>query len=227
MNNNLSSIILCGGKGLRLRPITKDIPKPLVRINNKPMLYYIIQHLKKFKINQFIIATGYKSEKIEEFMKCTFPKLNYKIVKSGNVNTLVRIKKCLKHIDGDFLLSYGDTLSNININKLISFHKLKPNKATISSFPITIPFGVMELTKSGIVKSFKEKPILNEVMNIGYYYFTKSFHELIKKEKDLLSLINKLVYTKQLRCYQHDGVHITINTITELEYAKNNIKTIY
>ena len=77
---NIYAIILCGGKGLRLRPITKDIPKPLIKIGEKPILFYIIKHLLKYKIKNFIIATGYKSKKIEDFMINTFPSLNYKIV---------------------------------------------------------------------------------------------------------------------------------------------------
>ena len=74
MNNRaeLPVVILCGGKGLRLRPVTNDVPKPLIKIQNKPILYYIINHLRKYKIKNFIIATGYKSKKIEDFMKRTF-----------------------------------------------------------------------------------------------------------------------------------------------------------
>ena len=73
----LPALILCGGKGLRLRPITKDNPKPLIKINNKPILYYIISHLQKQGIKDFIIATGYKSNKIEAFMRKDFKKLSY------------------------------------------------------------------------------------------------------------------------------------------------------
>ena len=67
-NKKLSVIILCGGEGMRLRPITNNIPKPLVQINDKPILFYIINHLLKYQISDYIIATGYKSEKIEDFM---------------------------------------------------------------------------------------------------------------------------------------------------------------
>ena len=84
--NNLSAIILCGGKGLRLRPLTNNIPKPLITINDKPILYYIISHLIKYKIKKIIIATGYKSKMIEKFMSDNFPFIDYIIVDSDVEN---------------------------------------------------------------------------------------------------------------------------------------------
>ena len=108
-------------------------------------------------------------------MKKKFNKLAYQIINSGNVSILSRIKDSLKVIKDDFLLCYGDTITDININKLIAHHKQRSNSVTISSYPITIPFGVMGIDKDQ-VKSFDEKPILSDVMNIGYYYFTKKFH---------------------------------------------------
>lgn len=225
-NINLPALILCGGKGLRLRPITKDTPKPLIRINTKPILYYIINHLQKQGINEFIIATGYKSNKIESFMKNQFNKLSYQIVNSGNVSILKRIKDSLKVINNDFLLCYGDTITDINIQKLIKHHKKHSNLVTISSYPITIPFGVMK-TKNNFVYSFDEKPVLEDVMNIGYYYFSKESHKIILKKKDLVDLIKELIKKKKLTCYNHKGIHITINTVTELEYAHKNISKIY
>ena len=73
--NNLSAIILCGGKGMRLRPLTEDMPKSLIEINGKPILYYIISHLLKHGVNKIIIASGYKSSMIESFMSENFFRL--------------------------------------------------------------------------------------------------------------------------------------------------------
>lgn len=218
---------MCGGKGLRLRPVTNDVPKPLIKIQNKPILYYIINHLRKYKIKNFIIATGYKSKKIEDFMKRTFKNLHYQIVNSGNASILTRIKDCLNNINNDFILCYGDTITNLNLDNLIRHHKRFSNSVTISSYPIELPYGVMEINKSSFVKSFNEKPVLNDVMNIGYYYFNKDSHSIIKKEKSLIGVINKLIKNKNLTCYKHTGIHITINTLSELEIANKNVKKIY
>ena len=220
-------IILCGGKGIRLRPLTNDKPKPLVEINDKPILYYVINHLAKSGIKEFYIATGYKSRKIEKFMKKDFKDLDYKIIDSGDVDIIYRIKDCLKHFNNDFILCYGDTISNVNINKLIKYHNQEPNKVTVTSYPVLIPFGLMELNEKGYVKSFKEKPILKDSINIGYFYFNNTMRNLIIKKRKLIHIIEYLVQQHRLRAYQHKGIHITINTLAELDYAKKNISKIY
>ncbi|MAR78452.1 MAG: hypothetical protein CMD43_05890 [Gammaproteobacteria bacterium] len=224
-NKKLSVIILCGGEGMRLRPLTNNIPKPLVQINDKPILFYIINHLLKYQISDYIIATGYKSEKIEDFMNINFNNLNYRIVNSGNVDIISRVKDSLKYINDDFILCYGDTISDIDINDLIKHHSEHNNLNVISSYPIKIPFGVMKLDRN-IVNEFTEKPVLNDVMNIGYYYFNSSSFDIINNESSLIDVINKLISKKLLTCYQHQGIHITVNTLAELETANNNIKKI-
>ena len=93
LKNNLSIIILCGGRGLRLRPITKDLPKPLIRINNKTILENIIQHFLKYNIDNFIIPTGYKSKLIKNFVQKNFKNKNIKVVYTGvNSDILLRLK---------------------------------------------------------------------------------------------------------------------------------------
>ena len=219
-------IILCGGKGLRLRPITNDIPKPLVKINDKPILQYILEQFIKYKFDKFLIATGYKSNKIEKFLKTNFKSLDYEIIDSGDVDILTRIKDCIEKSNDDFILSYGDTISNIDLKKLISFHNDNANSVTVTSFPIKIPFGVMEIDKNNFVKSFIEKPTLDSVMNIGYFYFSKKHHDLFFKYSNFVEILSYLSRENKLQAFKHSGIHITINTIAELEYANKNISKI-
>ena len=227
VDRNLTAIILCGGKGQRLRPITNDVPKPLIKIKNKPILNYIIEHLKKYNIKNYVIATGYKSDKVEEFMMSKFKDLNYTIVNSGDIDILSRVKACMNHIKGDALICYGDTISNIDIDKFIKFHDKDRNKVTISSYPIKIPFGVMEVDQNNSVIKFEEKPVLEKVMNIGYYYLPYEFKKYMNNQKNLLSYIDTLIENNQLNCYRHEGIHITINTIAELNDAEENIEKIF
>lgn len=223
---NITAVILCGGEGQRLRPLTEEIPKPLIEIRKKPILYYIIQHLKKYNITKYVIATGYKSNKIEEYMSKEFNDLDYKIVNSGDTDILSRVKQCLEYIDGDFILNYGDTISDINIDQLIAFYQINSDDIIISSYLIEIPFGVMKIGKNNKVLSFKEKPILKEVMNIGNYYISSKFKDSLLKHNNLLNLIDSLIRENHLKCYQHKGIHITINTLAELSNAEENIKKI-
>ena len=225
--NNLVAIILCGGKGVRLRPLTNDTPKPLIHIDNKPILSHVIKHLRSHGIKKFVIATGYQSNKIKEFMEETYVDLDYKLVDSGDVGILARVKDCIKGINSDFLLCYGDTISDINLTDLVKFHRKNSESVTISSFPIMIPFGVMEVDENNNVKSFNEKPILQNVMNIGYYYFNKEDYGMIDRNNGIIELLNLLIKSQSLKCYKHNGIHITINTLAELEIANENIKKIF
>jgi glucose-1-phosphate cytidylyltransferase len=225
--NDLSAIILCGGKGMRLRPLTEDIPKPLIEINGKPVLFYIINHLLKYGVNEIIIAAGYKSNMVKDFMSKNFSDINYCIVDSGDAAIIDRIKDCIPKVSKDFILCYGDTICDVNINKLIDFHKEESNKVTITSYPISIPFGVMKTGPKDIVLKFEEKPVLDEVMNIGYCIFPKNIFSIFKEAKSLVDVYNTLVSKSLLRCYKHTKIHITINTISELEYAERNIKKVF
>jgi len=225
--NNLVAIILCGGKGVRLRPLTNDTPKPLIHIDNKPILSHVIKHLRSHGIKKFVIATGYQSNKIKEFMEETYVDLDYKLVDSGDTGILARVKDCIKGINSDFLLCYGDTISDINLTDLVKFHRKNSESVTISSFPIMIPFGVMEVDENNNVKSFNEKPILQNVMNIGYYYFNKEDYGMIDRNNGVIELLNLLIKSQSLKCYKHNGIHITINTLAELEIANENIKKIF
>ena len=227
MKHKPTIVILCGGKGLRLRPLTKDIPKPLIKINNKPILEYILNQFIKYKFDKFKIATGYKSIKIKEFMNNNFAELDYDIINSGDSDIITRIRDSIKNIDNDFILSYGDTISNINLTKLMNYHHKNPETVTVTSFPITIPFGVMDVNKDDYVTSFTEKPTLKSVMNIGYFFFTKKYHHLFFKHNSFIEVLSYLVKNKKLKCYKHSGIHITINTIAELEYANKDIKKIF
>ena len=112
-NNNraVKVVLLCGGKGERLYPLTNDIPKPLLKIKEKPILSYIIEHLSKYDIQDLIITTGYKSNKISEFIEKYYPGSNYRLVNSGNVDIVKRIQDSERYIDSDFMVLYGDTIS--------------------------------------------------------------------------------------------------------------------
>ena len=188
-NRILSAILLCGGEGMRLRPLTKNLPKPLIKINQKPILFYIMRHLLDSGVKKFYIATGYKSKKIEDFMKNQFADVSYKIINSGKADLMRRIKDCVKYIENDFIVCYGDTISNINIKKLIKFHQRNPKKVTIASYPLKSSFGIINLNKNNSVIAFREKPVLNELINIGYFCFNQNHIPLLKKKNNFLRFI--------------------------------------
>ena len=169
MKNKISqAIILCGGKGERLRPITKKIPKPLAIIGGETILGHQLKYLKNQGITDFILATGYKSELIEEYVDNYFNNLNIKIIDSGDVDIMIRLKKCTPYITNDCLICYGDTLANVDINALYNFHIKNNSKITVTSYQLESQFGILDIDSNGLVFRFREKPKLDAWINIGY-----------------------------------------------------------
>jgi glucose-1-phosphate cytidylyltransferase len=157
-------------------------------------------------------------------MKKCFRNICYKIVDSGDASIIKRLQDVTDIHKDNFILCYGDTISNVNIQKLISFHKKHPENIVMTSYPIKIPFGVLTIDNNKTVYSFHEKPILKEVMNIGYYYVPSMFIESIHKHTNFVNFIESTIKKKVLKCYEHKKLHITINTLAELENARENIK---
>ena len=226
INQNINIVILCGGKGERLHPITNDIPKPLIKIKDKPILSYIIEHLADYNMRDLIIATGYKSSEIRSYLNEYYTNSIYKIVNSGDVDIIKRIQECCKYIQKDFMVLYGDTISNINLDNLIKYHQKHLQPVTMCVWPLRSQFGIIDVGKAGEVLGFQEKPILDKWINIGYFYFKYEMIERINKHDRFDMFLQDLADKKILNAYKHTGIHITINTIKELADAEKSIDKI-
>ncbi len=225
-------IILAGGKGTRISEYTKIIPKPMIKIGNKPILIHIMQHFLKYGHKDFYIAMGYKSNVITNYFK-NFKKLNepfnHKINKSkvlitlsftgDNVLTGGRIKKMSRFVNKNenFLFTYGDGVSNVNINKLIKFHKKNRKLITVTAVRPPARFGEITL-KRNLVKSFKEKPQVTEGwINGGFFITNHKFFKLIKGDKTILEKepLEKAVSKKQLLAFKHSGFWKCMDTLRD------------
>ena len=165
----MKAIILAGGKGKRLRPITDYVPKPLIPIKNIPIIEWQIKYLKKFGISEIIICSGYKTKMIENYLNNK--KLGIKItfsVEDKPLGTGGAIKKAGKKIkDKSFLVINGDTITNIDLKKLI-----KKNN-TIASIQLKTKFGILQTDGNKIIKFDEKKEIENLWMNAGIYHLNK------------------------------------------------------
>ena len=179
---SLKAIILAGGRGKRLRPITDYVPKPLVPLNNIPIIEWQIKYLKKFKVSEIIICSGYKSEMIENFlsMKNNFEvKITFSIEKTplGTGGAIKQAGSSVK--DKSFFVLNGDVITNIDLNKLAK----KPN--SIASIELKTKFGIMEI-KDDVVTEFKEKrKISNLWMNAGIYHLQKETLKDLPEKGDI------------------------------------------
>ena len=166
---SLKAIILAGGRGKRLRPITDYVPKPLISIKNIPIIEWQIKYLKKFGISEVIICSGYKTEMIENYLKNK--KLGIKItfsIENKPLGTGGAIKKAGKKIkDKSFIVINGDIITNIDLEKLLK----KEN--SIASIQLKTNFGILQIDENKIIKFDEKKEIKNIWMNAGIYHLNK------------------------------------------------------
>ena len=165
----MKAIILAGGRGKRLRPITDYVPKPLIPIKNIPIIEWQIKYLKKFNISEIIICSGYKTKMIEGYLNSK--KLGIKItfsIEDKPLGTGGAIKKAGRKIkDNSFLVINGDTITNIDLKKLIK----KEN--SIASIQLKTKFGILQTDKDKIIKFDEKKEIKDIWMNAGIYHLKK------------------------------------------------------
>ena len=165
----MKAIILAGGRGKRLRPITDYVPKPLIPIKNIPIIEWQIKYLKKFGISEIIVCSGYKTKMIENYLNNK--KLGIKItfsVEDKPLGTGGAIKKAGKKIkDKSFLVINGDIITNIDLKKLI-----KKNNA-IAAIQLRTKFGILQTDGNKIIKFDEKKEIENLWMNAGIYHLNK------------------------------------------------------
>lgn len=206
-------IILAGGFGTRLSEYTENIPKPMVPIGDRPIIEHIMETFSKFGHKDFLIAIGYKGEILVDHFKNNLIKRknNWKVdlIDTG-VNTMTggRVKRMKNYIGKEtFLLTYGDGLANININKLIEFHKNEKKLLTISAVRPPARFGALKLEGNQIV-SFREKNQLDESwINGGYMIAETELFNLIKGDETVLEkeVLENLARSKDIAAFRHEG----------------------
>lgn len=224
-------IILAGGYGTRLSGLTDSIPKPMVEIGGIPIIVHIMRTYAKYNLSDFYIALGYKAKFIKEYF-LNYQQLsndftvnlsngsvkfhskndmdwNVSLVETGlSTMTGGRVKRLKKYIGNEpFLLTYGDGLSDLNINNLIKFHKEHKKMVTLTAVRPSARFGEIEIVKNKII-SFKEKPQLNDGwINGGYFVINPEFFELIDSDDEMLEQgpIQKVIEMDELMAFKHDG----------------------
>ena len=205
-------VILAGGYGTRISEESINKPKPLIEIGTKPIIWHIMKHYSQFGLNDFIICCGYKGYLLKEYFANYYMNNSYITIylKNNNLeikktnsepwkislvdtgeNTMtggriLKIKDILKK-EKDFCLTYGDGISNINIKKLIDFHKRNKKLATITVVKPQGRYGMIDLNKNNLVEKFAEKPDGDgSWVNGGFFVFNKDIFNFLKKDSDIL-----------------------------------------
>lgn len=202
----MKTVILAGGKGLRIFEETKIKPKPMIKISGLSLLEHIMNIYKSYGYNDFIICAGYKYKYIQNYFKNNNKYKSLKIINTGlNTETGGRIFKIKKYLmnEENFFLTYGDGLSDINIKNLLKFHNQKNKTATVTVVKKSLNFGVIKVSKKRLVQNFKEKP-KDQFINGGFFVFSKKIFNFLEKDKSLeFHILPKLVKSKNLVAYKH------------------------
>ena len=208
----MKAIILAGGRGKRLKPITDYVPKPLVPIKNIPIIEWQIKYLEKFGIKEVIICTGYKTEMIENHlnMKNIKTKITFSIEKSP-LGTGGAIKKAAKLInEKSFFVLNGDTITNIDLNKLAK------KKNAIAAIELRTKYGILETDDDKILNFREKKEIPDTWMNAGIYHLQKE----VVKELPIKGDIEKTVFPK----YAKKGILDTVKFKNSKWYSVDSFK---
>jgi len=239
-------ILLAGGFGTRLSEHTKTIPKPMVKVGGKPLLIHIMELYLKFNYNDFYIALGHKSNVVKKYFK-NFKKLNkkfkFKIKNKICTITLIytgkktltggRLKRVKKFINQkeNFMFTYGDGISTVNLKELELFHKKHNKLITVTAVRPPARFGEMFIKKNKVI-SFKEKPQVTQGwINGGFFIAKYDFFDLIKNDLTILEKhpLEKASSTGQLQAFQYRGFWKCMDTkrdkdVLEEIYKKNKLK---
>lgn len=221
-------VILAGGKGSRLSEHTKQIPKPLVKILNVPIVVRIIKYYEKFGFKDFIIASGYKHSIIKQYFDKKFKNLNIKVFNTGKKTmTGGRIKRLKNEITSEnFFLTYGDGVSNVNLKKLEYFHHKHGKLVTVTAVHPIPRFGEMDIKKN-LVTRFSEKKRSNKIwINGGFFIFNKKFLKYIKNDTTILERepLEKAAKGKQMFAFKHRGFWQCMDTKRDRDLLSNLLK---
>ncbi len=216
-------VILAGGLGTRLAEETDLIPKPMVRIGLEPILVHIMRIFAKFGHKQFIVATGYKQNIVQEYFDANFEIFNNEgweisLVDTGlSTSTGGRLSKVMPMINSTFFMTYGDGLSDVDLDLLLKHHKNQKKIATVTAVRPPARFGTIEVS-NGTVKSFKEKdPQSSGWINGGFFCLEKEVESYLMGDDVSFESepLNKLVTINQLSAYEHHGWWQPMDTLRE------------
>ncbi|WP_238881624.1 glucose-1-phosphate cytidylyltransferase [Clostridium sp. YIM B02551] len=234
-------VILCGGKSTRMHELTRDIPKPLVEIGGKPILWHIMKLYKHYGFDDFVLLLGYKGEKIKEYF-LNYRWKNHNFILDSDPNNIQileeaekwkitfvdtgldtmtggRIKLAQRYIGNEtFMLTYGDGLSDINLNKLLEFHKNTGAIATVTGIYKKSQYGTLTVN-GGIAKSFYEKNQTGDLINGGFFVMNPEVFDYLSNSPSCIleqEPLRNLVNDQELAVYIHQGFWTAMDTAKDI-----------
>lgn len=240
----MKTIILCGGKGTRMKEETEYRPKPLVEIGGKPILWHIMKIYAHYGFNEFVVALGYKGEMIRDYFlrlpshsgDLTLETISHTITPHGvsdddfvitfvdtgqETETGGRIKRIKPYLENDetFMVTYGDGVADVNIPALVAFHRAQRTIGTITGAQPHSKYGFVEMDEEkNIVTAFHEKPLMHdEYVNSGFMVFDRRVFDYLDEGMFEATTLPKLAAARNLSMYRHKGFWKAMDTYKEVE----------
>ena len=221
----MKAVILAGGYGTRISEESHLKPKPMIEIGGKPILWHILKIYSNYDINEFIICCGYKGEQIKEYFdKLDSTLWDIQLVDTG-LDTLTggRLKRIQDHIDDTFCVTYGDGLSDIDINSLISFHQEKKSLATLTAIHPPERFGVLNLSGDYVTEFHEKHSGESSWINGGFFVFEPGIFDYLQDDLTILEKtpLETLAKEKKLTAFKHNGFWYPMDTIRDKKHLEN------
>ena len=203
--------ILCGGAGTRLREHTQSIPKPLVEIGGRPILWHVMNIYLAQGFSEFVLLSGFRAELIEEFVggEAWPAGVRVRCIPTGTETpTGGRLRRAADALDGDgtVCVTYADGVADIDLRRLLGDHRKHDAPATMTVVQPELPFGIAELNGDGAVRAFQEKPRSEQWINGGFFCFEREVLRSIGPDEVLeRAPLERLTAAGQLRAFRHEG----------------------
>lgn len=242
----MKTVVLCGGLGTRLREETEYRPKPMVEIGGRPILWHIMKNFAHFGQRDFVLCLGFRGNTIKEYflnyeaMNSDFTihlgqassltchdlhaeqDFNVTLANTGPTTMtggrILRIKRYVP--DQTFMVTYGDGVSNLNIQELLKYHRSHGQLATVTTVRPQSRFGILNLDDEGKVTQFTEKPFLDGWASAGFFVFERQVFDYLDGDECVLERepLERLAREGQLMAFRHDGFFFAMDTYREFQY---------
>ena len=218
-------VILAGGYGTRISEESHLKPKPMIEIGGMPILWHIMKIYSAYKIDDFIICLGYKGEKIKEYFEQFDSKLwNIQLIDTGlDTMTGGRLKRIQDKIDNTFCMTYGDGVSDVNLNNLLTFHKEKKSLATLTAIHPPERFGVLNLSGDYVTEFHEKHTGESSWINGGFFVFEPEIFDYLQNDSTVLERapLETLAKEQKLSAFKHNGFWHPMDTLRDKKHLED------
>ncbi len=210
----MKTVILCGGRGTRAYPHTETIPKPLLDVAGQPILRHVMEIFAAQGYRDFVLATGYLGDQIARYAKELPDDWDVTLVDTGaDTGTGARVEQCRPCLSDRFMVTYGDGVGDVNVDRLIEQHTRSGAVATLTTVPLPSPYGTVDFDDDGRVGSFREKPVLwDHWINAGFLVFEPSAFDHWHGNDLEQEVLPGLAASGLLFAYRHNGFWASMDT---------------